>query len=114
MMVVYVAGPISRGNMDENIRKAIHMADLLANSGFSPIIPQLSFFWQLLRPREYESWMEMDFALIKKCDALLRIPGESKGADREVQYAMSLPIPVVYNINDLETVRKNSPLHCSR
>ena len=37
---------------------------------------------------EYETWMEYDLAWLGACEALLRLPGHSPGADREVRYAL--------------------------
>ena len=35
------------------------------------------------------------------CDAVLRLPGESKGADNEVRVAKANKIPVFYSIDAL-------------
>jgi len=43
----------------------------------------------------------MDLEWLAKCDAVLRLPGESKGADIEKDYALSLGIPVFFSIDDL-------------
>jgi hypothetical protein len=40
-------------------------------------------------------------AWLAKCDAVLRITGESPGADREVKEAMRLNIPVYLGIDQL-------------
>ncbi|QGZ66801.1 DUF4406 domain-containing protein [Paraburkholderia acidisoli] len=42
--------------------------------------------------------------LIERCDAVLRIPGESKGADGDVDLARTLGIPVYLDIDDLPEV----------
>ena len=41
-------------------------------------------------------------ALVRVSDYVLRLPGESRGADAEVELAKSLKIPVVYNIGSLK------------
>jgi hypothetical protein len=99
--IVYVAGPYSIGDQAENVRKAILMAERLIAEGFIPFIPHLSHLWQLMSPHKYEFWMELDAHYLLRCDALLRIPGESAGADREVELAKSKWIPVFYNFPDL-------------
>ncbi len=43
----------------------------------------------------------MDEIIIHKCDALYRVPGESSGADREVELARKLRIPVFTNAEAL-------------
>ncbi|WP_233888280.1 DUF4406 domain-containing protein [Paraburkholderia flagellata] len=42
--------------------------------------------------------------LIQQCDAVLRIPGESKGADGDVELAHKLGLPVYYGLDDLPEV----------
>jgi hypothetical protein len=42
-----------------------------------------------------------------KGDPLLRLPGESSGADAEVEYAKAHNIPVFYNKADLIEWRNN-------
>jgi hypothetical protein len=38
---------------------------------------------------------------IPKCDCLLRLAGESEGADREVAFAKQRGIPVFYSITEV-------------
>lgn len=49
----------------------------------------------------YEKWLDMCFVQLAKCDALFRMAGESKGADREVEFAKEHGIPVFYNLDSL-------------
>jgi hypothetical protein len=39
--------------------------------------------------------------LLERCDALLRVPGESRGADMDVERARALGLPVYMSIDDL-------------
>jgi len=39
--------------------------------------------------------MAQSIAILSKCDAIYRIPGESKGADLEVEYAKEHGIPII-------------------
>jgi hypothetical protein len=55
----------------------------------------------LVAPRPYQDWLNLDFEWLKVCDCVLRLEGESKGADQEVELAKSLGIRIVYNINDI-------------
>lgn len=91
---VYVAGPLTKGDYIGNIRNACQFADALMAHGFWPFVPHLSALWDLVSPHGYEDWMALDFAWLKKCDAVFRFPGESPGADREVKLANELGIPV--------------------
>jgi hypothetical protein len=59
--------------------------------------------WEIAAHEEftYEDWLALDFSCISVCDALLRLDGDSKGADREVAYARSLGIPVYLSLDTL-------------
>ena len=46
--------------------------------------------------------------LLERCDAVLRIPGESRGADLDVARAMELGLPVYRNVDELP-LRKTLP-----
>jgi len=39
--------------------------------------------------------------LLQRCDAVLRLPGESKGADQDVAIAKSRNLPVYYSLADV-------------
>jgi hypothetical protein len=93
---VYVAGPYTKRNVMTNINNAIWVGDWILSQGFIPFIPHLTGFWELILSHDYETWMEYDLEWLKVCDALLRMSGESEGADREVEVAMSFGIPVFY------------------
>ena len=41
-----------------------------------------------------EQWIAQDLAWIEVCEAVVRLPGESAGADREVVFARQRGIPV--------------------
>lgn len=103
---VYVAGPITLGDVDENIRQAIAAGKMLLDRGYAPFVPHLSHFAEplatwMVDPLRYEIWLDLDRSFIAVCDALLRIPGESRGADREVAWAVELGIPVFHTLDVL-------------
>lgn len=98
---IYVAGPLTKGDWAKNIRAALDVADTLRANGFVPVIPHLSAFDHLVWPREYEFWLEEDLSHLGTCHALLRMPGESSGADREVAWAQARGIPVVHDWTEL-------------
>lgn len=105
MTRIYVAGPYTSGDVAVNVATAINYADLLLRRGFNPFVPHLSHFWHYRHAHPYEVWMEWCLEWVRQCDAVLRIPGLSNGADREVAYADKLQIPVFYNIDDLPNAR---------
>lgn len=104
---VYISGPLTNiernGSVARNIYEAIHVADLLMEAGHHPYIPHLFYIWECFSPQagKYEKWIETDFEWVKRCDVMVRLPGSSSGADREVALAESLGIPVLYSINPL-------------
>jgi len=104
-MRVYVAGPMTKGRWEENTRAAIDAGAVLMRNGFEPFIPHLYCLLDMVHPQHYERWMDLDFSYIRVCECLLRIPGESTGADREIEYATTRNLPVFTNVADLITWR---------
>lgn len=98
---IYIAGPYSQGNITENLREAITMGDILFSLGFYPYIPHLTHYWHQIYPRSWDEWMKQDLVFLELCQGLLRIPGESKGADKEAEIATQLGIPVYYSLEEL-------------
>ena len=101
MKRVYIASPYSKGDQAINVRRQIDCADALMALGFTPYAPLLSHFQHLVHPRPIKDWYKFDNEWVKACDYLLRLPGESKGADDEVALANELGIPVFYSIEEL-------------
>ena len=46
------------------------------------------------RPRPYRDWIDLDLALLARCDGLVRLPGPSAGADAEVAWCVEHGVPV--------------------
>jgi hypothetical protein len=76
-----------------NVAAAIKAADELFDAGFIPFVPHLTHFWHLICPRPYADWLDLDLLWLEQCDALLRLPGDSAGADGEVAKAKGMEIP---------------------
>lgn len=106
MKKVYISGPYTLGDVAINVRNAIEAGDRLIKEGFIPYLPHLTHFWHLISPHLYEEWLILDLQWIGVCDAVLRLPGESAGADREVDYANNLSIPIFFNFEDLVLFEK--------
>lgn len=100
MKYIYVAGPYSQGDPVVNTRKAIEAGDFLRNLGYVPFIPHLTLLWHLVSPHDIDYWYEYDNEWIKKCDGLLRLPGDGTGADDEVDLILSLGRPVFHIVMD--------------
>ncbi len=102
MLRVYIASPYTIGNIAENVTRQITTAHELMNLGFAVYLPLLCHFQHTVIPRPYEDWMKQDLEWLSACDVLLRLSGESKGADREVEYAKEHNIPVKHSIEELK------------
>lgn len=97
--LVYIAGPYTGGDVAVNVKSAMQAAHAIMDAGHVPHCPHLSHFLHIERPRLYEEWMACDFVMLARCDEVVRLPGESPGADREIVEAGKLGIPV---FNSLE------------
>lgn len=101
--LVYVAGPYALPDPVENTHKAIKAADELIELGFIPVVPHLSLLWHIVSPKGADFWYAYDLEILRRCDALLRLPGESRGADGEVEFCQKWTcIPVFYSVDELQ------------
>jgi hypothetical protein len=114
---VYIAGPISKGDLCHNIRQADEAFAVLVKAGFAPLCPHWSAFaGSVFRsgdsvcgsasamselPLTHADWLGVDLPWVAASDAVLRLPGESTGADVEVAHAEHCGVPVFGSVNDL-------------
>lgn len=105
--IVYIASPYTVGYVAVNVRESLIMADRLEGLGFMVFAPLLSHFRHMIRPHEYEYWVERDIEWLERCDCVLRMPGKSEGADREVGFAQASGKPVYWSIEELCRVEGN-------
>lgn len=130
MKLVYIAGPISNGDLAANINQGTAAFLSLTKAGIASICPMWSAFSGKARrvgsrenivytldgdsldlsecvfaiagatPNEltHADWLKIDFEYIRRCDAVLRLPGESVGGDMETAEAARLGIPVFTSI----------------
>lgn len=101
MRFIYVASPYTKGDVAVNVRRNLEAADAIAAAGLIPFAPLLTHFWHLVIPHPYEFWCKQDLAWLERCDAIVRLSGESSGADAEVQRALELGLPVFYSVAQL-------------
>jgi len=94
---------LTSGNPYLNVRRGLCVGTTLAKRGYLPFIPHLTAVWEIAAPEEftYEDWLAMDFEQIVLSDALLRLDGDSRGADREIAHARSHGVPVYYSLDTL-------------
>ena len=95
--LIYLAGPISSDPL-RHTHQAIKLAAELAKMGWLIHVPHVSVLAEMFAPLPYESWMHLDMRGVRRCDALIRLPGESPDADRELELARELGLPVVRTV----------------
>ena len=101
MKRVYIAGPYTKGDVAVNVRNAVLAGQKILEAGHSPYIPHLCHFWHFLIPGPWEQWIKHDEQWVGVCHAVLRLEGQSVGADGEVALAKSLGIPVFLDMSEL-------------
>ena len=99
---VYIASPYTIGNKERNVLRQIDVADKLMDLGFAPFWPLRSHYHHIEHARPYEDWMQLDFTWVLSCNAVLRLDGESEGADHEVEIAIYYGLPVFYGLEELK------------
>lgn len=102
--LVYISGPYTVGNIDQNIVKARAMAIKLWEAGFAVICPHLNTAnFEQDCDAIYSDFLEGDLRMIEGCDAMLMLKGwdSSPGARQEREHAQSLGIMTFYEINHL-------------
>ena len=94
---LYLSGPITHGCRTTNFATGCTAHEELLKRHFAVYNPMLSMMhpnaWQI----SHDTWLQSDLAWVEVADVVLRLPGESEGADRECSYAATLDIPVVYS-----------------
>lgn len=117
--LIYIAGPITNppGEHVENAKRASVVGEQVFETGMAiPYMPHILLWWSAdlmekddrwisptLGRYTYEEWMDMCFNVIPRCDALFRMNGYSPGADREVEFARNIGIPVFHSMSGLES-----------
>lgn len=101
MKKIFISGPYTKGDVAVNVKNAMDLANQLIELNFAPFCPHLTHFLHMNHPQTYSKWLEIDSQFLLVCDAVLRMPGESNGADLEVKLAISMDIPVFFSINEL-------------
>jgi hypothetical protein len=113
-MLIYVSGPYSAETLDERERNAGRAMDAgrhILSKGHWPFIPHLTHYfdewhgWQHGRWVDPETYMQWDFAILRRCDALLYL-APSPGADRELALARELSLPVYLSVDEVPVVQE--------
>jgi len=114
-MLILIAGPFRSGTgddpalMSENLRRLEELAWPVFRSGHVPMIGEwvalpvlrsagaTGVFDQLAEQVMYPTAQR----LLEHCDAVLRIPGASTGADQDVAMAKERGLPVYHRVEDI-------------
>jgi len=113
--LILIAGPYRSGTGDDpqlmaaNLQKLEEVAWPIFKAGHIPMIgewvalPVLSSAGANgpLDPLAVEVMYPTAQRLLQHCDAVLRLPGESKGADQDVAIATERGIPVYYALEEV-------------
>ena len=94
---VYVAGPLREGDLAHNFRAAISAASQITLMGAYPYIPHLGHFWDLYSLETGQFWTRQRLAWLEHCDILYLLPGHSRDAEQDVQWAVKFHIPIIQN-----------------
>ena len=98
---VYIASPYNKGDVAVNVKRQLDCTDELMTLGFAPFTPLYSHFQHMAHPRPYQDWINIDLEWVTSCDCLLRLDGESSGADGEVKHALENGVPVYYSVEEM-------------
>ena len=114
-MLILIAGPYRTGTGDDPAKMAANLRVLeqaalpIFQAGHIPMIGEWVALpvWQLAGGKsvgdaQYNEILPPAAArLIEHCDAILRLPGHSSGADGDVRLAQARGIPVYYALNEI-------------
>ena len=114
-MMILIAGPYRSGTGDDPARMALNLQRLeevswpIFQKGHVPMIGEwvaLPIWQQAGGSRVGDELYDRILhptagRLLQRCDAVLRLPGESKGADNDVAIAHERGIPVYFNVSEV-------------
>jgi hypothetical protein len=95
---VYVAGPISKGDVFENVTNGIRWGKRMVKDGLAPYVPHFDAY-MLAHTDDTVSWnayLEWDLEWVAQAEAVFRLPGPSKGAALECARAVDMGIPIFF------------------
>ena len=115
MMLILIAGPYRSGTgndpvlIKKNMEQLEAMALPIFRKGHIPMIGEwvANPLIHLAGSKEVGDaiFKEIQYPaahrLLTKCDAVLRIPGNSAGADQDVEIAKSLGLKIFYTVNEI-------------
>jgi hypothetical protein len=115
MPIIYIAGPLLEGHTltfeqgKEHWKNTVGIAEKIMQKGWTVYIPHHSLYmWQYIKEENgrdipWQEWMVQDSGFIQVAQAIYFI-GHSKGADRELAYALDNDKKVYMNVDDVPKV----------
>jgi len=117
-LMILIAGPYRGGTGDDpekmaaNLRRLEEVSWPLFAAGHIPMIGEWVALpvWRSAGGSQVgdERWNEVQYPtaarLIERCDAVLRLSGESTGADNDVRLAKARGIPVYFDVEEVPGV----------
>ncbi len=114
-LLILIAGPYRSGTGDdphkmaENLRRLEQASWPIFQKGHVPMIGEWVALpiWNVAGGKQvgddlYDEILHPTAGrLIERCDAILRLEGDSKGADNDVRLAIKRGIPVYFDIDDI-------------
>lgn len=119
-LMILIAGPYRSGTNDDPDKMAANLHSLeqhalsIYQAGHLPMIGE----WvalplirtagsQSVGDPVYQKYLyPVASRLLERCDAVFRIPGESRGADQDVSIARERSLPVFYNLKEVPVAAK--------
>ena len=114
-LIILIAGPYRSGTNDDPLKMSANLQKLesfalpIYRTGHIPMIGEWVAL-PILRSagsKEVDSVVHEEFLypvaarLLTRCDAVLRIPGQSKGADQDVRIARERGLPVFHSVEEI-------------
>lgn len=99
---IYISGPVSKGNMFANFTEFGEYFHKLVGLGFAPRNPGESMLMPGNQQIPWRTWVDIDIPWVAVSDVVMRIPGDSVGADEECEVAAHHGIPVIHRYHDLK------------
>lgn len=106
--MVFISAPYTHPDPIENTRIVCEVWHKLRKCGFIPFAPHLSMLLQFHKPMDIQFWYDYDIEVMKRCDIVLRLQGESVGADNEVRIATNIGVPVFTSVDELVEFTNNN------
>lgn len=114
-LLILISGPYMTGTngdekkIAENLRRLEEHSLPIFQKGHLAVVGEW-FAWPIIRgaggtshssPEFHEYQYPVAHRLLEACDALFRIPGDSKGADLEIEKAKNLGKTIYYSLDEI-------------